>query len=124
MARIALDAGAEGLTVHPRPDERHIRATDVTLIRQSEREAAASKALLEQRIEALGNWVIAASLVLTSTASSAPLANAWVGIQQRFIDVAARYQRFFPQGGPGPGREAKWMFCFLRRRESACDMLA
>src|SRR5580698_9366103 len=32
FARIALDAGAEGLTVHPRPDERHIRRSDVTLI--------------------------------------------------------------------------------------------
>ena len=32
FARIALESGAEGLTVHPRPDERHIRATDVTLI--------------------------------------------------------------------------------------------
>ncbi|HXT78805.1 MAG TPA: pyridoxine 5'-phosphate synthase [Acetobacteraceae bacterium] len=29
FARLALDAGAQGLTVHPRPDERHIRATDV-----------------------------------------------------------------------------------------------
>jgi pyridoxine 5-phosphate synthase len=29
FARIALDAGAAGLTVHPRPDERHIRRTDV-----------------------------------------------------------------------------------------------
>lgn len=29
MARIALDAGAEGITIHPRPDERHIRRTDV-----------------------------------------------------------------------------------------------
>lgn len=29
MARIALDAGAEGITVHPRPDERHIRRSDV-----------------------------------------------------------------------------------------------
>lgn len=29
LARIALDAGADGLTVHPRPDERHIRRTDV-----------------------------------------------------------------------------------------------
>ena len=29
FARIALDAGAKGLTVHPRPDERHIRGTDV-----------------------------------------------------------------------------------------------
>jgi pyridoxine 5-phosphate synthase len=29
FARIALDAGAAGLTVHPRPDERHIRRADV-----------------------------------------------------------------------------------------------
>jgi pyridoxine 5-phosphate synthase len=29
FARIALDAGAAGLTVHPRPDERHIRRSDV-----------------------------------------------------------------------------------------------
>ena len=28
-ARTALDAGAHGITVHPRPDERHIRGTDV-----------------------------------------------------------------------------------------------
>ncbi len=29
MARIAIGAGAHGITVHPRPDERHIRRTDV-----------------------------------------------------------------------------------------------
>jgi pyridoxine 5-phosphate synthase len=29
FARLALDAGAAGLTVHPRPDERHIRGSDV-----------------------------------------------------------------------------------------------
>lgn len=29
IGRIALEAGARGLTVHPRPDERHIRRTDV-----------------------------------------------------------------------------------------------
>ena len=29
-ARICLEAGADGITVHPRPDERHIRAGDVT----------------------------------------------------------------------------------------------
>ncbi len=29
MARIVLEAGAVGVTVHPRPDERHIRRTDV-----------------------------------------------------------------------------------------------
>ncbi|MCK6434558.1 MAG: pyridoxine 5'-phosphate synthase [Burkholderiaceae bacterium] len=29
LARIALQAGAQGITVHPRPDERHIRRHDV-----------------------------------------------------------------------------------------------
>ena len=29
LSRIALEAGAQGITVHPRPDERHIRAHDV-----------------------------------------------------------------------------------------------
>ncbi len=29
MAEIAIGAGAHGITVHPRPDERHIRRTDV-----------------------------------------------------------------------------------------------
>ena len=32
LGRIALDAGAAGLTVHPRPDERHIRRADVPLL--------------------------------------------------------------------------------------------
>ena len=30
LCRVALDAGSIGITVHPRPDERHIRRTDVT----------------------------------------------------------------------------------------------
>lgn len=29
IARVVLEAGASGITVHPRPDERHIRRTDV-----------------------------------------------------------------------------------------------
>lgn len=29
LSRIALDAGAQGLTIHPRPDQRHIRTSDV-----------------------------------------------------------------------------------------------
>jgi pyridoxine 5-phosphate synthase len=29
FARLALEAGAMGITVHPRPDERHIRGSDV-----------------------------------------------------------------------------------------------
>ena len=29
IATLALQAGADGITVHPRPDERHIRAHDV-----------------------------------------------------------------------------------------------
>lgn len=32
FARIALKAGAAGITVHPRPDERHIRASDVPVL--------------------------------------------------------------------------------------------
>ena len=33
MGRIALEAGAQGLTVHPRPDQRHIRSSDVPELR-------------------------------------------------------------------------------------------
>ena len=29
FARLAYEAGANGITVHPRPDERHIRSADV-----------------------------------------------------------------------------------------------
>lgn len=36
--RLCLDAGAQGLTVHPRPDQRHIRPEDVTEIAQLIRE--------------------------------------------------------------------------------------
>ena len=32
FARIAHDAGADGITMHPRPDERHIRRSDVPAI--------------------------------------------------------------------------------------------
>jgi pyridoxine 5-phosphate synthase len=32
IARIALEAGARGITVHPRPDERHIRRADVPVL--------------------------------------------------------------------------------------------
>ncbi len=34
LSRIALEAGAHGITVHPRPDERHIRRQDVTDLRE------------------------------------------------------------------------------------------
>lgn len=33
LGRVALDAGASGLTVHPRPDQRHIRFSDLGEIR-------------------------------------------------------------------------------------------
>lgn len=33
LGRIALQAGASGLTVHPRPDQRHIRFTDLPVLR-------------------------------------------------------------------------------------------
>ncbi len=34
FARLALEAGADGLTVHPRPDGRHIRYEDVLLLKK------------------------------------------------------------------------------------------
>lgn len=34
FACVALDAGASGITVHPRPDERHIRRSDVLALTQ------------------------------------------------------------------------------------------
>jgi len=34
VARLALDAGAHGITVHPRPDARHIRGSDVGVLRK------------------------------------------------------------------------------------------
>lgn len=34
LGRIALQAGAAGLTVHPRPDERHVRRADVPVLAQ------------------------------------------------------------------------------------------
>lgn len=34
LGRVALEAGAGGLTVHPRPDQRHIRFSDVPALRE------------------------------------------------------------------------------------------
>lgn len=34
FGKIALDAGAHGLTVHPRPDQRHIRFSDIPILRE------------------------------------------------------------------------------------------
>lgn len=47
LAAIALDAGAHGITVHPRPDERHIRRHDVFDIA----ELVASRPQIEFNIE-------------------------------------------------------------------------
>jgi pyridoxine 5-phosphate synthase len=35
FARLAISAGADGITIHPRPDERHIRASDVAEVAQA-----------------------------------------------------------------------------------------
>ena len=34
LGRIALEAGAAGLTVHPRPDQRHIRTSDLAPLKR------------------------------------------------------------------------------------------
>jgi transglutaminase-like putative cysteine protease len=43
---------------------------------------------------------LVASLGLTAVASSAPLAGAWQGLDQRVIDAAVELGRLFPAGGP------------------------
>ncbi|MBV8095538.1 MAG: pyridoxine 5'-phosphate synthase, partial [Acetobacteraceae bacterium] len=48
FARIALDSGARGITVHPRPDERHIRRNDVPEIAGA---MAAERPYMELNIE-------------------------------------------------------------------------
>ncbi|KZL14636.1 pyridoxine 5'-phosphate synthase [Pseudovibrio sp. Ad37] len=45
LAALALNAGAKGITVHPRPDERHIRRTDVEDISKMLREELHGKEL-------------------------------------------------------------------------------
>lgn len=44
---------------------------------------------------------ILGSLILTSTASSAPLADFWNGADQRLVDLTQGLQRYLPRGGPG-----------------------
>ena len=50
LGRIALQAGAAGLTIHPRPDERHIRQADVPVLRGLIRKEFPSR---EYNIEAI-----------------------------------------------------------------------
>ncbi|MEJ8474752.1 pyridoxine 5'-phosphate synthase [Roseibium algae] len=45
LAAMAMDAGAKGITVHPRPDERHIRKTDVFDLAELLEERYANKEL-------------------------------------------------------------------------------
>src|SRR5579871_812267 len=48
FARIAIEAGARGITVHPRPDERHIRRSDVPMLAEA---IAARRPQIELNIE-------------------------------------------------------------------------
>jgi pyridoxine 5-phosphate synthase len=48
FARLAIEAGARGITVHPRPDERHIRRTDVPMLAET---IAAHRPQIELNIE-------------------------------------------------------------------------
>ncbi len=41
------------------------------------------------------------ALLLTQSASSAPLADAWPGLNERFTELAQQFVRYFPAGGPG-----------------------
>jgi pyridoxine 5-phosphate synthase len=48
FARLAIEAGTRGITVHPRPDERHIRRTDVPMLAET---IAAQRPQIELNIE-------------------------------------------------------------------------
>jgi pyridoxine 5-phosphate synthase len=48
FARIAIEAGARGITIHPRPDERHIRRSDVPMLAET---IAACRPSVELNIE-------------------------------------------------------------------------
>jgi pyridoxine 5-phosphate synthase len=48
FARIAIEAGSRGITIHPRPDERHIRRSDVPLLAKT---IAARRPAIELNIE-------------------------------------------------------------------------
>ena len=41
------------------------------------------------------------ALLLTRSAASAPLADAWPGLNQKFTELAQQVVRYFPAGGPG-----------------------
>ena len=41
------------------------------------------------------------ALLLTQSASSAPLADAWPGLNEKFTELAQQVVRYFPAGGPG-----------------------
>jgi transglutaminase-like putative cysteine protease len=41
------------------------------------------------------------ALILTQAASSAPLADAWPSLNQKFTEIAQQWVRYFPAGGPG-----------------------
>jgi pyridoxine 5-phosphate synthase len=50
-ARVAIAAGCDGITVHPRPDQRHIRVDDVLRIAAALERADASPAHVEYNLE-------------------------------------------------------------------------
>ena len=54
-ATLCLQAGAHGITVHPRPDERHIRYSDVREINGIIRMPAVSKYFVDAGMDVLGN---------------------------------------------------------------------
>lgn len=58
FGRICLEAGAEGLTVHPRPDQRHIRPDDVRTLNQLVRQREAIEFNIEgnPHAHALGDY--------------------------------------------------------------------
>lgn len=59
LIQTALDIeafGAEGITVHPRPDERHIRYADVRALKKSSKQNSILKAIAGSRSLLIWCW--------------------------------------------------------------------
>ncbi len=95
--RVCLDAGAPGITVHPRADERHITAADV---REITEELAPLKGRVEYNIEGDPR----AELVASSSTSS-PISARWSQsrrVRSRARPVGRRIRRDKRSPGSSP----------------------
>ena len=77
----------------------HAFEEQTTWIRRHIGEASTVRTLYLRGGVAFISIAVAGSLALTASASSAPLAGAWTGFNQKIVDVSQALQRYLPFGG-------------------------